>query len=71
MIELGMELMSRGMTAPDARGVFVVFMKAQYPALVLGKDYRVPDPSQFKRWRTWLDALTHYMALSVLNRAKV
>jgi hypothetical protein len=48
MAELGMELMSRGMTAPDARGVFIVFMKKAHPDLVLGKDHRVPDANQFK-----------------------
>ena len=71
MMELGMELMSRGMTAPDARGVFIVFMKKAHPAAVLGVDYRVPDAKQFKRWRTWLDPLTHFMALTVLDRAKI
>ena len=48
MAELGMELMSRGMTAPSARGVFIVFMKKAHPGLALGKDYRVPDAKQFK-----------------------
>jgi DNA repair exonuclease SbcCD ATPase subunit len=48
MAELGVELMSRGMTAPDARGVFIVFVKKAHPGLVLGKDYRVPDANQFK-----------------------
>jgi hypothetical protein len=53
MAELGMELMSRGMTAPDARGVFIVFMKKAHPDLVLGKDYRVPDANQFKAHPTF------------------
>jgi hypothetical protein len=44
MQELGMELMSRGLPAPEARAMLVIFMKAIYPDANIGRDYRIPDP---------------------------
>ena len=71
MMELGMELMGQGMTAPKARSVLVIFMKKAHPDLIVGVDYRIPDPMMFKRWRTYLEPLSQFMALRAVDQAKV
>ena len=57
MQELGMELMGRGLPAPEARAVLIIFMKASCPEAKVGIDYRMPDPMMFKRWRAYLEPL--------------
>ena len=71
MVELGMELMSRGMTAPAARSVLVVFMKKAHPECTMGVDYRIPDPMMFKRWRMCLEPLSQFVALRAVDQAKI
>jgi hypothetical protein len=71
MMELGMELMGQGMTAPKARSVLIIFMKKAHPDLIVGVDYRIPDPMMFKRWRTYLEPLSQFMALRAVDQAKV
>ena len=70
-MELGMELMGQGMTAPKARSVLIMFMKKAHPDLIVGVDYRMPDPMMFKRWRTCLEPLSQFMALRAVDQAKV
>jgi hypothetical protein len=71
MQELGMELTGRGLPAPEARAVLIIFMKASYPEAKVGVDYRIPDPMMFKRWRTYLEPLGQFMALRAVDRAKI
>ena len=71
MMELGMELMARGMTAPAARAVLTIFMKKAHPECVAGIDYRLPDPMMFKRWRLLLEPLSQFMALRAVDQAKI
>ena len=71
MQELGMELMSGGLTAPEARAVLIIFMKKACPDATMGIDCRIPDPATFKRWRTFLEPLSQFMALRAVDRAKI
>ena len=71
MQELGMELMGRGLPAPEARAVLIIFTKASYPEAKVGIDYRIPDPMMFKRRRTYLEPLGQFMALRAVDRAKI
>jgi len=50
IIEMGLQLMSSALSAPQAVYALTVFMMKTYPDLAPGVDYRIPGESQFKEW---------------------
>jgi hypothetical protein len=50
IVEMGIQLMSSELSAPQAVCALTVFMMKTCPKLEPGVDYRVPGESQFKEW---------------------
>ena len=50
IVEMGIQLMSSELSAPQAVYALTVFMMKTYPNLEPGVDYRIPCESQFKEW---------------------
>ena len=50
IVEMGIQLMSSELSAPQAVYALTVFMMKTYPNLEPGIDYRIPGESQFKEW---------------------
>jgi hypothetical protein len=70
-VELGMEVMSHGMSAQTARDTIRSFMNRIYPKLKEGTDYRVPGTTMLKRWRRLLEPVCHFISLSALDKADI
>ena len=70
IIELGLTLMSNQLTAPQAVSVMRAFLRTEYPEKEEDADYRIPDAARFREWRRYLEPISHYMAVSVINLAK-
>ena len=68
-VGLGLELMSKGLTAEQAVSVVRTFANFEYPDKEEGKDYRIPDASRFREWRMVLEPISHYMAVSLVRRS--
>lgn len=69
IIELGMELMEKGLTAPQAEQVTRAFVAFQHPDKVEGKDYRIPAAARFKEWRSFLAPICNFLAVSIIRLA--
>ena len=64
VIEIGMELMEKGLSARQAEAVTRVFVHFLYPELKEGVDYRIPSHQRFEEWRSFLGPVSHYIAVS-------
>jgi hypothetical protein len=40
-----------------------------YPDSVEGRDYRIPTIAQLKRWRRFLEPISHFISLSAMDKA--
>jgi hypothetical protein len=70
-VELGMEIMSHGMSAQTARDTIRTFVVKLYPEHIENQDYRLPAVSLLKRWRRMLEPVCHFVALSAIDRAHI
>ena len=68
VVELGLELMSKGLTAEQAVSVVRTFAHFEYPDKEEGRDYRNPDASRFRDWGIVLGPISHYMVVSFVRR---
>ena len=68
-VELGLEIMSKALTAEQAVSVVRTFVAFEHPDKAEGKDYRIPDAGRFREWRFMLEPVSHYMAVSLIKRA--
>ena len=69
VVELGLELMSKGLTAEQAASVVRTFAHFEYPDKEEGKDHRIPDASRFREWGVIPGQISHYMAVSLVRRS--
>jgi hypothetical protein len=69
VIEIGMELMEKGLSARQAEAVTRAFVHFLYPNLKEGIDYRIPSHQRFKEWRFFLGPVSHYIAVSCIRLA--
>ena len=69
VVELGLELMSRGLTAEQAAPVVRTFAHFEYPDKEEGRDYRIPGASRFRELRAMLGPISHYVAVSLVRRS--
>ena len=69
VIEIGMELIEKGLSARQAEAVTRAFVHFLYPNLVEGVDYRIPGHQRFKEWRSFLGPVSHYLAVSCIKLA--
>ena len=70
IVELGIQLMSKRLTAEQAVSVVRAFVQLQHPGKVEGQDYRVPPTQRFREWRRFLKPICHFVALSVVKDAE-
>ena len=68
-IEFGIELMSHNVGAQTAKEFIRTFMNRLYPGSVEGTDYRLPTIAQLKRWRRFLEPISHFISLSAMDKA--
>jgi hypothetical protein len=69
VIEIGMELIEKGLSARQAEAVTRAFVHFLYPNLVESVDYRIPGHQRFKEWRSFLGPVSHYLAVSCIKLA--
>jgi hypothetical protein len=69
MVEIGLQMMSSMLSAPQAVFCLTMFMQTTYPGLVAGEDYRLPTESTFKRWGELLYPLVRDLNRSVVDDA--
>ena len=69
VVELGLELMSKGLTAEQAVSVVRTFDHFEYPDKEEGRDCRIPGASRFREWRVMPGPISHYMAVGLVRRS--
>lgn len=69
MYDLAVRLLSRRLTAAQARGVCRDFLSTLYPGKVEGKNYRVPNLRRWQEWRLWLKPIARHVAVLALMQA--
>ena len=67
-MELGLGLMSKCLTAEQAAPVVRIFANFEYPYKEEEKDHCILSASRFCEWRTALEPISHYMAVSLVRR---
>ena len=70
IVELGLEIMSTGVTPDQARYILGAILRKENPDLVEGKDYRLPHAQQFDKWRHFIGPVSHYIACRILKMGK-
>ena len=71
VIEMCMKLMSRALTAPQARDVVRDLMTSAYPNLQENHHYRIPSITAFKKYRRILYAVANFRMIRAINEAEM
>ena len=71
MVEIGLQMMSSMLSAPQAVFCLTMFMQTTYPGLQTGVDYRLPSESTFKKWGELLYPVVRDLNRSVVDDAFV
>ena len=70
VIELGMELMSQRLSAPQAEQALRSILGKVYADKKEGTDYRVPPARMFRDWRRMLHPICKWISLRALTQAE-
>ena len=70
VLEMGMEMMGRGLTAEQARGAMRSMMHGMFPAKTEGIHYRIMSTTLLKRLRRILKPLLNLLAMDRIRVAK-
>ena len=69
VVELGLELMSKGLTAEQVVPVVRTFAHFEHPDKEDGRDYRTLDASRFREWGVVPEPISHCIAVSLVRRS--
>jgi hypothetical protein len=71
IVELGLSMMTQSISSTQAVEMIRIFVSFECPHMKEGKDYRIPDARQFRKWRKFLLPISEYIGVSVVKMSKL